>query len=133
MMEHNAFLEYWPSVRNRTRRLIPLIPPEHLEWSAGEGRWTFGDTLRHLAGIERWMYAETMHGRPARYPGHQRALADGTESILAWHDQCHAESMELFRALSPEQWMGKSRTVAGSPPEPRSVTSRSTSAARAAP
>jgi uncharacterized damage-inducible protein DinB len=113
MMDHSSFLEYWPSVRNRTRRLIPLVPDERMEWSPGDGRWTFGDILRHLAGIERWMYAETMHGRPARYPGHERTLADDAQSVLAWHDRCHAESMELFRALTPEQWTGKSLTVAG--------------------
>ena len=113
MIELASFLEYWPSVRNRTRRLIPLIPGDRMEWSPGEGRWTFGDTIRHLAGIERWMYAENVHGRPTRYPGHTRDLADGAEAVLAYHDRCHQEAMELFRALTPEQWTGKSVTPAG--------------------
>ena len=77
MIEQGSFLEYWPSVRNRTRRLIPLIPGDRMEWSPGEGRWSFGDTLRHLAGIERWMYAENMHGRPTRYPGRDRPSRTG--------------------------------------------------------
>lgn len=113
MVEQRSFLEYWPSVRSRTRRLIPLVPADKLEWSAGEGRWTFGDTIRHLAAIERWMYGETLHGRPTRYPGHTRDLADGPDAVLAYHDQCHDEFMALLRGLTPEQWLGKSVTAAG--------------------
>jgi len=113
MMELNSFLDYWPSVRARTRRLIPLIPPDRLEWSPGERRWTFGDTIRHLAGIERWMYAESMHGRPTRYQGHARDLADGPDAVLEFHDRCHEEAMALFRGLSPQQWTGRSVTPAG--------------------
>jgi len=112
-MDLNSFLEYWPSVRKRTRRLIPLIPPDRLEWSPGEGRWTPGDTVRHLAAIERWMYAESLQGRPTRYPGHSRVLADGLEAVLRYHDRCHDESMAQFRTLTPEQWTGKSVTPAG--------------------
>lgn len=113
MIEQNSFLDYWPSVRSRTRRLIPLIPAGQMEWSPGQDRWTFGDTIRHLAGIERWMYAETMHGRPTRYGGHGQDIADGPEAVLALHDRCHEEAMALFRVLTPEQWTGKSMTVAG--------------------
>jgi uncharacterized damage-inducible protein DinB len=61
------------------------------------------------------MYAETLHGRPSRYPGHGREIADGLEAVTAWHDGCHAESMALFKALTPEQWSGKALTVAGTP------------------
>lgn len=100
-------------MRNRTRRLLPLIPADKLEWSPGESRWTFGDQVRHLAGIERWMYGETLHGRPTRYPGHARNLADGIEAVLAYHDRCHAETMELLRALTSDQWTGRSLTAAG--------------------
>jgi uncharacterized damage-inducible protein DinB len=113
MIQLNSFLEYWPSVRTRTRRLIPLIPEDKLEWAPAPGRWSLGDQLRHLAGIERFMYAETLHGRPSRYPGHGRHIADGLQAVAAWHDRCHAESMALFQALTPQQWAGKATTVAG--------------------
>jgi uncharacterized damage-inducible protein DinB len=113
MMELQTFLEYWPSVRNRTRRLLPLIPAEKLEWSPGEGRWSLGDQVRHLAGIERWMYAETLHGRPTRYPGHGRELADGLPAVMEYHDRCHNEALALFRELTPEQWSGRTLTPAG--------------------
>ena len=107
--------DYWKGVRRRTRRIAELIPAERMEWSPAEGRWTFGDILRHLAAIERWMYAETVHGRPSRYAGHDRALADGREAVLAYLDRMHAESVELFAALDDERMAGKTLTPAGTP------------------
>lgn len=107
------FLEYWPSVRSRTRRLLPLIPPDYLEWIPAEGRWSLGDTARHLAGIERWMYAENMHRRPTRYPGHGRELADGLDAVIAYHDRCHTGAMDQFRSLTEQEWLDKSLTPAG--------------------
>lgn len=112
-MDLPSFLEYWPSVRRRTRRLLPLVPPGGLEWVPGPGRWSLGDQARHLAAIERWMYAESLAGRPSRYPGHDRALADGLEAVIAYHDRCHAEAMAVLAGITPEQWAGKSTTVAG--------------------
>ena len=113
MLDLQSFLEYWPSVRKRTRRLIPLIPTDKLEWRPGETRWSCGDQVRHLAGIERWMYAENVHGRPTRYPGHTHEIAEGLDAVLAYHDRCHEEAMTLFKALTPEQWISKSVTPAG--------------------
>ena len=113
MMELQSFLDYWPSVRNRTRRLLPLIPADRLEWAPGDGRWSLGDQARHLAGIERWMYAETLHGRPTRYPGHGRELADGLLEVIEYHDRCHNEALALFRELTPERWSGRTLTPAG--------------------
>ena len=34
---------------------------------------------------------------------------------MAYLDRCHAEAVEIFRALSPEQWEGKCLTPAGTP------------------
>lgn len=113
MIDLSSFLEYWPSVRGRTRRLIPLVPEDKLEWAPAAGRWSIGDQVRHLAGIERWMYAENVHGRPTRYPGHGRELAAGSEALLAYHDKCHEGAMALLRGLTSEQWVGKSVTPAG--------------------
>ncbi len=68
-------LDYWEKVRGRTRRVVDRIPEEHLEWSWKPGRFTLGDYVRHLAGVERWMYAENAMRRPSRYPGHAAELA----------------------------------------------------------
>jgi uncharacterized damage-inducible protein DinB len=92
-----------------------LVPPDDLEWAPAAGRFTFGDLARHLAGIERGMYAETVHGRPSRYPGHGRALADGMDAVLAYYDRLHAESRALFAALGEERMAEKCLTPAGAP------------------
>lgn len=114
-MRLETFLDYWPSVRARTSRVVSCIPASALEWTWAPGRWSLGDLVRHLAGIERFMYAETVHGHPSRYPGHGRDLADGLDATIAYLNQCHAESMERFRALTSEQWEGKCLTPAGTP------------------
>jgi uncharacterized damage-inducible protein DinB len=111
--ERTSFLDYLDKVHGRTRRAAALVPRGELEWAPAADRFTFGDLIRHLAGIERWMYAETVHGRPSRYPGHHRALAEGLDATLAYHDALHAESRALFAELSDAQWEAKCLTPAG--------------------
>jgi uncharacterized damage-inducible protein DinB len=99
-----AFVRYFSSVRSRTERLIPLIPPDRLEWSPGQGALTFGELLRHLAGTERWMWAENVAARPARYPGHAARLAPGYESTVRYFSDLHADAMSIFGSLTAEQY-----------------------------
>jgi uncharacterized damage-inducible protein DinB len=113
--DQGAFIDYWESVRKRTLRVAAAIPADNLEWAPAAGRWTFGDLLRHLAGIERGMYAETVAGRPSAYPGHARSLADGPDAVNAYLDRCHTETVSILRALTAEQWAGKCQTPAGTP------------------
>lgn len=109
----DQFLQYWESLRGRTRRVVACIPPERLEWSHRDGAFTLGDIVRHLAAIERWMYAETVAGRPSAYRGCGRELADGYEATLAYFERMDAESRELFTAIGDEGLRGKCRTPAG--------------------
>src|SRR5262245_44018031 len=80
----SEFVQYWRSVRQRTRRIVLLIPDAEIEWTYAPNRWTFGDIVRHLAGIERGMYAETARGRPSAYPGHSRQLAEGRDAVVRY-------------------------------------------------
>ena len=79
------FLSYWDGFRGRTRRVAECIPAEHIEWAPREGAFTFGDLLRHLGAIERWMFAENACGRPSRYPGHARDLDFPSVRVEADH------------------------------------------------
>lgn len=92
-----VFTGYWDNFRGRTRRIVALVPPDRIEWTPAEGKWSPGDIARHLAGIERDMYGENVQGRPSRYPGHDVALAGALPEVLAYHDRKHAEAMEIFR------------------------------------
>ena len=109
------FLEYLTSVHKRTRRVVLCIPPKDIEWGPGTGRFTFGDVVRHLAGIERWMYGETVQGLPSRYPGHGKELAEGFDAVLAYYDRLHEESRAIFARLDATALNGKSITPAGTP------------------
>jgi uncharacterized damage-inducible protein DinB len=113
--ELSTFLDYLGSVHARTRRIIECIPPADLEWAPATGKFSFGDLVRHLAGIERYMYAETVQGNPSRYSGHGHELAEGYENVLAYYDRLHAESRTIFAGLSAERLNGKCTTPAGTP------------------
>ena len=109
------FLDYLDRVHERTRRVVMQIPAADLEWSPAAGKFSFGDLVRHLATIERYMYGETVHGRPSAYPGHGRNLADGFDATIAYYDRLHNESRRLFAQLTDARLTEKCRTPADSP------------------
>lgn len=109
------FLEYWDGLRGRTRRVVACIPPDRLEWTYREGSFTFGDLIRHLATIERYMYAETLAGRPSRYAGCGRDLADGYDAVLAYFERLDQEARTIIGALSDADLQRKCLTPAGMP------------------
>lgn len=92
----NELVSYFDRIRERTMRVIACVPPDQINWTYKEGKFTFGDVMRHLASIERWMFAENAMLRPSKYPGHGPELADGYDAILDYMRRMHAESMELF-------------------------------------
>jgi uncharacterized damage-inducible protein DinB len=109
------FLDYWERVRSRTRRVVLCIPPDRLEWTFAEGRFTLGDLVRHLATIQRYMFVESVMRRPSRYPGQGRELADGFENVLAYFDRLNEESVALLSTLTADDLRGKCHTPDGAP------------------
>ena len=109
------FLDNLNRVHERTRRVVMLIPPDDVEWAPKPGWFTLGGLVRHLAGVERWMYAETVHDRPSCYPGHDRMLADGFDATLAYYDRLHAESLASFSLLTDTRLAQRCATPAGTP------------------
>lgn len=107
------FLDYWGSIRGRTRRVVACIPPDRIEWSPHPRKFTLGDQVRHLATIERHMYAETVAGRPSRYAGCGRELAEGKDAVVALLDRLDAESRTIFAALTDADLERKCLTPAG--------------------
>ena len=110
-----TFLHYLDSTHGRTRRVIERVPAVDLEWTPAPGKFSYGDLIRHLACIERWMYAETVQGKPSLYAGHGRQLADGWDAVVSLYDRLHLESRDIFASLSPEQLDRKCLTPAGTP------------------
>lgn len=108
-----SFLEYFGKIRERTLRVIRAIPPERIDWTYRAGKFTFADLIRHLASIERYMYAENVQLKPSRYPGHGKELADGYDEVLEFLNRMHAESMEIFRTLTDEDLQKRCQTPGG--------------------
>jgi uncharacterized damage-inducible protein DinB len=92
----NELAAYFDRIRERTMRVVACVPPDRLDWTYREGKFTFGDLMRHLASIERWMFAENAALRPSCYPGHGRELADGYDGVVEYMKRMHAESMAIF-------------------------------------
>lgn len=107
------FLHYFKNVRERTMRVARCIPPDRMDWTCAPGKFTLGDLLRHIAVAERWMWAETLSGRPSRYTSHGKELADGYEDVIAFMERLHAESMEIFAKLTVEDLQNKCQTPDG--------------------
>ncbi|HTK93995.1 MAG TPA: DinB family protein [Terriglobales bacterium] len=109
----NDIAQYLDKVRGRTLRVVHTIPPDKLEWSPKAGRFTLGDLARHIASAGRCVFVENALGRPSRYPGHGRELADGVGAVVAYLERLHAESLALLGALSTERLEAKVTTLGG--------------------
>lgn len=98
----SSFLDYYGKIRKRTGKVIQAIPPDQVEWTYKPGKFTLGDQVRHIAAIERYMYGETIAGRPSAYQGCGKDLAEGYDNIVAWFNEMHRQSMEIFSSLRDE-------------------------------
>lgn len=108
-----TFLDYFDKIHQRTMRVVRCIPPDKIEWTYREGKFTLGDLVRHIATINRYMYAETISGRPSRYGGCGKELADGYEEIIDFAERLHRESVDIFARLTPNDLSGKCMTPEG--------------------
>jgi uncharacterized damage-inducible protein DinB len=107
-----SFLEYYGKIRERTDRIIAAVPPDQLDWTYRAGKFSIGDIIRHIATIERYMYAETIAGRPSAYPGCGKDLADGYAQVLAFYHRLHQESVLIFSGLTDADLLQKCSTPA---------------------
>jgi uncharacterized damage-inducible protein DinB len=109
----DVFLDYYEGIRERTRRVVARVPDEHMDWRPAPGRFSFADLIRHMAAIERYMFAENVAGRPSSYPGHGPELADGPAAVRTYFEARHAEAMEIFRGLDADALQRKCTTPGG--------------------
>jgi uncharacterized damage-inducible protein DinB len=106
-----SFLDYHEKIRQRTDRLVALVPPDQLDWRCRPGSFSLGDTIRHLAAIERYLYAEVAAGRPSAYAGCGRDLADGPAEVRHYYQRLRAESAVIFSSLTDSDLQQKRRTL----------------------
>ena len=109
----NEFLKYYEKIRSRTLHVISHIPPDKIGWTYQEGKFIFGDLIRHIANIEWFMYAENAQFKPSRYPGHDESFAKGYEATLKYLNDTHKESMGIFSSLTNDDLNKKCKTPGG--------------------
>jgi uncharacterized damage-inducible protein DinB len=109
------FLDYFEKIRVRTMRLVACIPPGQVEWRAREGKFTLGDLARHIAAVERNVFAEAVAGRRNCYAGCGRELAEGYDEVVKFMNRMHSESMTIFSRLSDSDLQRKCVTPDGTP------------------
>jgi len=95
-----VFLDYFGRLHQRTMRVVRCIPPDKVDWRFREGKWTIGDLARHIAVINRYMFVETLQGRPSRYAGCGRELAESYDEIISLMEGLHGESVEMLSSLT---------------------------------
>jgi len=106
-------LDYLDKVHQRTTRVAQCIPPDKLEWSFREGKFNLGDLVRHIAAIERYMFAETIQGQHSRYAGCGRELADGYAAVMKFRETLHTQTVDIISRLGDEGLAGKCTTPDG--------------------
>lgn len=109
----DSFLEYLSKIHQRTVRVARCIPRDKLEWTYRDGKFTLGDQIRHIATIERYMFVETVSGRPSRYAGCGRDLADGYDQVMQFAESLHIESVEILSSLTDADLHRKCTTPDG--------------------
>jgi len=109
----HELLTYLDRMHGRTRALIACIQTEDVDWAPAPQWFTFGALVRHMAGMERWMWAETIAGRPSRYPGHGPELARDLDALTTYVDRLHEESRAVFAQLTDEDLKGPVATPGG--------------------
>ena len=109
-----SFLQYYERIRERTLKLINVVPSDQLDFTYKRGKFTIGDQIRHIAAIERYLYAETIAGRPSIYRGCGKELANGYEDVIKYFNDLHEESLEIFRNLSDEDLNNRCITLGNS-------------------
>ena len=109
-----VFLDYFEKVHERTMRVVRCIPPDKVDWSPREGKFTLGDLARHIATADRYIFAEVVQGNPSCYAGCGPDLARGYDEIISFIARLHRESVEIISQLSAADLEQKCITPNGS-------------------
>lgn len=108
-----SFIEYFDKTRLITNKVIEVIPRDKMDWEYMPGKFTIAGLVRHIAAIERYVFAEVAMGNKPSYKGCGKDLADGYENVISYFHKMHVQSMEIFKSLTDDSLKGKVRSVDG--------------------
>lgn len=97
-----SFLAYYEKTRLVTNKVIEAAPPQNIDWSYMPGKFTIAGLIRHMAAIERYVFAAVAKGDKPSYRGCGKELADGYQNVLSYFHQMHEQSMAIFSTLTDE-------------------------------
>jgi uncharacterized damage-inducible protein DinB len=108
-----GFLSYYEKTRQNTLRVIAVIPHDKMDWAYMPGKFSIGDLIRHIAAIERNVFAAIAAGGRPCYTGCGKELADGYANIISWFHEMHRQSVGIFRSLPDEALRQKIKSLDG--------------------
>ena len=108
-----SFITYYEKVREGTKRIIHVIPKNRMDWAYKPGKFTIGDLIRHIAAIERNLFAESILGNPVSYKGCGKELASNYDEVINYFNRTHTESMNIFNSIQDNELSKKIKTVNG--------------------
>jgi uncharacterized damage-inducible protein DinB len=109
----DSFLSYYERTREITKRVINVIPRDNLDWSYMPGKFTLADLVRHIAAVERNVFAEVIAGNLPVYKGCGKELADGFEPIMVYFNDMHEQSIEIIKSLTDQDLTRKIKALDG--------------------
>lgn len=109
----NAFLSYYEKTRLVTSKVIQVIPKDKINWSYMPGKFSIADLVRHIAAIERYVFAEVAMGNKPNYKGCGKELADGYENIVSYFKQTQEQSIQIFKSIKDEDLTKHVKTLDG--------------------
>ena len=107
------FLAYFDKIHERTMRVVAAIPPDKVDWRFRDGAFTLGDLVRHIATVNRFMFAEVVQGRPSAYAGCGKEMAADYDEIVALANRLHRETAAIISGFSAGGLQSKCTTPAG--------------------
>ena len=108
-----SFLSYFKAVRKRTNKLLEVIPRDQFDFTYRPGKFTIADHIRHIAAIERYMFAETVSGRKSLYRGCGSELGEGYGNVLNFFNQAYLETLDIISRLNDTDLQRNCCTPAG--------------------
>lgn len=108
-----AFLAYYEKTREITIQFIQVIPQDKMDWTYAPNKFTIADLVRHIAAIERNVFAEAVLGNPICYKGCGKELADGYSNVVDYFNEMHKQTIQIFKSLNDQDLTKKMASLDG--------------------
>jgi len=113
VQEAGEFLNYFNKIHQRTMNVVHAIPPDRVDWTFREGKFTLGDLVRHIATANRYIFLEVVKNGRSTYAGCGREFAATYDEIVRFAERLHPEGVEILSGLSRGDLQRKCTTPDG--------------------